>query len=172
MPQDIINNDLHVAGALTCRSFKAPQGSIDDTAIQSGANIAAGKLEHQFDLSLSTDPDAEITAITRDLRIIHGASGSIVAVKASITGAAATGGDRTVSIDLQNGDASGPFVSVLSAPIQFTGADAVRTVKQGAVNTPALAAGDILRVVVSVAGTLGLQAKGLIVSVSIREAPQ
>jgi len=169
MAQDLINNDLHINGTLSCKSFNPPPGSIGDTAVKAAAGIAATKLEHQFDAGLAQPPGSDVVAETRDIRIIHGGTGEVVAVKAAITGAIATGADRTVSIDLQKGNVATAFTSVLTGPIQFTNADTLRAVKQATVASPDVVIGDILRLVVTVAGVAGNQAKGLAVSVTLRE---
>ncbi len=172
MAQDLINNDLHVNGTLSCKSFNPPAGAIGDAAIRAAAGIDATKLEHQFDLDFSQSPSAEVIAETRDLRIIHGSSSEVVAVKAAITGAVATGADRSVTIDLQKGNVATGFASILTSTLQFVSTDALRAVKQAAIANPNLAVGDILRLVVTVSGTAGSQAKGLIVSVTLREDAQ
>lgn len=172
MAQDLINNDLHVNGTLSCKTFNAPAGSIGDAAIKATAGIDATKLEHQFDIGLAQPPGTDVVAETRDLRIIHGSSGEVVAVKAAITGAVATGADRSVTIDLQKGNVATGFASILASTLPFVSTDTLRAVKQAAIANPNLAIGDILRLVVTVAGVAGNQAKGLIVSVTLREDAQ
>jgi len=172
MAQDLINNDLHVNGTLSSKSLNPPAGSIGDAAVKAPAGIAATKLEHQFDLGLAQPPGSDVVAETRDLRVVHGGTGEVVAVKAALTGAVATGADRTVSIDLQKGNVAAGFVSILTAPVSFTNTDVLRAVKQATVTNPDVVVGDILRLVVTVAGVAGNQAKGLVVSVTLREDAQ
>lgn len=169
MALDVINNDLHVNGNFSCKSFDPPDGTVTDAHISASAGISATKLEHQFDLDYSQVPGTAVVAETRDVRLVHGAEGTVVSFRAAITGAIATGADRTVTVDLQKGSAGSAFATILTATMSFNNTDALRTAKSAAIQTTSLAAGDILRVVVTVAGAAGNQAQGLIVSVTVRE---
>lgn len=169
MAQDLINNDLHVNGALTAKQFTAPTGSITNTSIAASAGIAATKVEHQFDLSLAQVPGTAVVAETRDIRAVHGATAEVVAFKAGITGAIATGADRTVTIDLHKGNSGSAFATILTAPIVLDNTNTLRTLETAAIASPDLVVGDILRFVVTVAGAAGSQGQGLIISCTIRE---
>jgi len=169
MAQDVINNDLHVNGNLSSKTFAPPSGSITNAHISASADIDATKVEHQLALDYEQLPGTAVVADTRDLHIVHGATGSVVSFRAAITGTIATGADRTVNVDLQKSTGAGAFATILSATLEFDNASVLRTVATSAVATPALVAGDILRVVVTVAGAAGNQALGLIATATIRE---
>ena len=169
MAQDLINNDLHVNGTLSAKLFTAPSGSITNTHVSASADIDATKLEHQFPLDYKQLPGTAVVADTQDLHIVHGATGSIVSFRAAITGTIATGADRTVNVDLQKSTGGGAFATILSATLLFNNADVLRTAESATILTPGLVVGDILRVVVTVAGAAGNQALGLIATATIRE---
>ena len=168
MPNAIDN--LHVR-SLSATRFTPPAGSIGDDAIEAAAGIAASKLEHQFPHPYRQAPGSAIVAATEDLHIVQGAAGSVVSFEAAITGAIATGGDRTVTVDLQKSTGGGAFATVLSAAISFSNADTLRTAKAVAIASASLVAGDIVRGVVAVAGAAGSQAQGLIVTAFTTEGP-
>jgi len=172
MALDQINNDLHVNGTLSAKTANLPDGCIGDDEIQSNAGIAASKIVHQFDLNYTQVPGTAVVAATHDLRIVKGATAVVAAIEAAITGTIATGADRTVNVDLQKGNAGSAFATILTGTIEFDNADALRTPTAGAIASPNLVDGDILRVVITVAGAAGNQADGLIVSVTLQEDPQ
>lgn len=169
MALDVINNDLHVNGNFTCKTFDPPDGSLTNSHFSASADIDATKVEHQIPLDYQQVPGTAILAATSDLHIVHGAGGSVVSFRAAVTGAIATGADRTVNVDLQKSTGAGAFATILSATLLFNNVSVLRTVGSAAIATPALVAGDILRVVVAVAGSAGNQAQGLIVTATIRE---
>lgn len=171
MAQDLIYNDLHVFGTLSAKTVVLPAGVVSNTAVSAAAAIAATKLEHQFGLRYNQAPGTAVVADTQDLHIVHGVTGEVVSVEAALTGAIATGADRTVDVDLQKSTGAGAFATILMATVQFTNASVLRTVSAATISSTALVDGDILRMVVTVAGAAGVQAQGLIVTVQIREDP-
>lgn len=170
MAQDIVNNDLHVNGHLTARTMDIPAGSITNDDVSASAAIAATKLEHQHVLNYAQANGTAVVADTRGLFICRGASGLLVQLDALITGAIATGGDRTVTVDLKKGSAGSAYATVLNTPLQFNNGHALRTVVQAVITTTALAAGESLIVEVTVAGAAGNQAQGLLVTLTLRES--
>jgi hypothetical protein len=170
MAQDLIQNDLHVAGHLSCKTFTLPAACVGNATIAGAAGIEATKVVHQFPLHIQQSPGSAVVSATTLLHILR-AIGSVVSFEASTT-TAATGGDRTVSIDLQKSTGGGAFATILSSPISLTNATTARTVVSGTVSNPSLVDGDLLQVVVTVAGAAGSQAQGLLVTVTLREEPQ
>lgn len=167
--QNRIEGDMFVTGNLSSHTFTAPAGAISNAGIAGAADIDATKLEHQHSLNYQQANGTAVVAATQGLFICRGLTGTIVAVQAAITGLIATGGDRTVDVDVKKGDASTAYTTVLSAPIQFTNADALRTPKAGTVSVTSMDVGDSLIVAVAVAGAAGNQAQGLQVTVTVRE---
>jgi hypothetical protein len=170
MAQDLINNDLHINGTLSCKAFNSPPGSITDDDIEGAAGIDATKVVHQFPLFVSQAPGTAVVAATTHLHILR-ATGTVVAIEA-MTPTPATGADRTVSIDLQKSTAGGAFATILTAPIALNNATTARTAVTGTLANDAVVDGDILELVVTVAGALANQAQGLLVTVTLRENPQ
>lgn len=165
-------NAVHFAGAVSFGgTFTPPTGSITNASIVASAGIDASKVNHKFPLRYAQAPGSAIVAGTQDLHVVAGATGAIESVEAAITGAIATGGDRTVTIDIQKSTGGGAFATVLSATIQFDNGDTLRTASAGTVSDADLVDGDILRVVVTVAGAAGAQAEGLIVTLFLQETP-
>lgn len=160
--------DVIVNGTMIPNKMRYPDGSVSDAAVGAGADIQDGKMRHRFTRQYAQAPGANIAAATLNLHIVRGLTGTLLAVEAALTGVAPTT-DRTASVDLQRGNAGGAFATMLSATIDFANGDALRTVKAGAIPSPALADGDILRVVVTVAGSTGTQPQGLVVTVTVME---
>lgn len=148
-----------------------PDGVVDDAAIHASAAIAATKLEHQHVLSRQlADDTTAIAAGDELLYIVRGAAGEVVSIEAAIV-TAATGADRTVTVDLQKSTAGGAFSTVLTTTVNITNATTVLVPVAGVVNasTGALVDGDILKLVWTVAGSAGNQAKGLVCTINLRE---
>lgn len=168
MAQDTINNDLHVNGTLSCKTFQPPQGSITNGHIIGAAGIEATKVVHQFPLKV--EQSGTVVNLTTLLHILR-ASGSVESIEAVVT-TPATGSDRTVTIDLQKSTAAAAFATILNTPISLTNSTVARTVVSGAISNSVLIDNDILQLVVTVAGALGAQAAGLLVTIVLRENPQ
>lgn len=141
--------------------------------IAAGAAIAADKLEHEHFLNYYQAPGTAIVAATVDLCVIGGATGLVVSISAAITGAIATGGDRTVTVDLHRSTAGGAFATVLTTPPVLDNTSVLRTPEAGVVSASLddLVATDILRLIVTVAGAAGNQGQGLIVTVGLTQTP-
>jgi hypothetical protein len=164
MARTVLSGDVHVSGTLSSGDLSPPAGSIDNTAIQAGAAgnyVAATKLEHQFALPYTQDAGTPVAAATKDIHIVEGATGEVAWVKAAITGTIATGADRTVTVDLQKSTGAGAFATVLTTTIVLDNASVLRTAEEAVVKVDGsedLVTGDILRVVITVAGAAGNQA--------------
>lgn len=171
MAKDIFNNDLTINGTLRARDFTPPDQSIADAAIDANAAIQASKMEHQHAIHYAQAPGSAIVAATQDVHIVRGAEGLIVGLDAAITGAVANDVSRTVTIDLQKSTAGGAFATALTSTIEFTSSSTIRTATAAVMDGSQddLVVGDILRIVVTVAGGSGSQAQGLQVTLTIRE---
>ena len=110
-----------------------------------------------------------VTAITRLLHI-SAVTGAVIGLKAAVM-TAATGADRTVTVDLHKSTGGGAFATVLTTTILLNNASVARVAQNAVVNATliSLVAGDILEVVVTVAGSANDQAKGLVISAVIDE---
>lgn len=170
-----IPGNLHVAGQLSSQTQSYPAGSVTNTAIAAGATgtyIDRTKVYHQYTIDAELfGPLVSVAALTKWLHIVRGAAGTIVAIEAAIA-VVATGADRTITVDLHKSTGAGAFATVLSATIGFTNASAVRTPVAGTLSSSTLVDGDILEVIVTVAGSAGNQATGLTVTLTLAEEPQ
>lgn len=164
------DGDLVVRGTLNATRMNIPSGSITDASVLAGANIAATKLQHQIELSQQlVAPGSTIAAQTYLLHINRSTTTTVIDARASIT-TQATGSDRTVTVDVQKATGGGAFATIMSSTINITHTTAINTSVDGTVGAAgALVAGDILQVVVTVAGVAGAQAQGLVVSVTLQE---
>lgn len=175
MANTVLDGNVYVAGSLSANTFSPPASSITNTAIAAGATgsyIAATKVQHQQSINVELfGPTTTVAAVTQWLYLVRGATGTIVSIEAAIA-VVATGADRTITVDLHKSTGAGAFATVLSATIGFTNASAVRTMVAGTISSASLVDGDILEVIVTVAGSAGAQATGLTVCLNVREDPQ
>jgi len=147
-----------------------PAGAVTNGLVSPSANIAASKtIRHQsIDVELF-GPSTTVTALTRDIHIVRGSAGTLVGIEGVICGAIATGADRTIVVDLQKSAGSGAFATVLSATVDFSNVSVLRTAVAGVLSSTALLDGDVLRLIVTVAGSAAAQATGLLVTVTLEE---
>lgn len=164
-------------GTLSCGSFTPPAASVSNAAIAAGSSgnyVAAEKLEHMAPGGMGGSielygPTTAVAALTKTLGMAKGA-GDIVSFGAWIE-VVATGADRTITVDLHRSTGGGAYATVLSATVGFTNGSTVRSLVSGTLSSTTFAAGDIFRVVVTVAGAAGAQATGLSVYLGLHEEP-
>lgn len=164
-----IDSDLNVQGAISARSFDLPAGSVDNADVSATANIAGGKM--QMSQSYRHTQTGTIAAATEYLSITRGTTGTIVSLEAALTEQVPSG-DKTVTIDLQKGNQSTAFATVLSSTLTLDNTNALREVNEATITTTALADGDQLKLTVAIAGSTGDDPQGLCVDVRIYEDPQ
>lgn len=154
----VLDNHLFLPGTLTANDIKHPLGT----------HFAAERFEQQYHVPIELFGEATIiAALSKWIYIARGA-GSILNIKAYIA-TAATDVSRTVTIAIQKSTAGGAFATIMAADISITNTTTVRTAVQGTISDPAVAAGDIFRAVVTVAGAVGNQAIGLMLTMDVRE---
>lgn len=134
--------------------------------------LQATKVVHQFGVPLEVfGPTTTISGITKLLHIVRGATGVVVGLEGCHF-VAATGADRTVTVDLQKSTGGGAFATILSTPLTWnTNSTAVRTAQAATISSANLVDGDILQAVITVAGSAGAQAQGLLLTLQLREDP-
>jgi hypothetical protein len=113
-------------------------------------------------------PAVAVAALTQWLHIVSGSTGALVRFEAAIA-LGPTGADRTITVDLQKSTGGAAFASVLSATIGFVDASVERVPVAATFSSTALTDGDILQVVVTVAGSAGNPATGLTVTLTYDE---
>lgn len=162
-------NAIFTGDSTTIRNLDA-QGSIANADVSATAAIAASKLIHQFPVSVElAEASTNVAAITKLIHIVNGATGTVanfdVAINAAMTG------DRTVSIDLQKSTGAGAFASVLSAAISLSSSTAAKTATAGTISSASVVATDIFQIVVTLGGSTGTIAQGLVATVFFTEDP-
>jgi hypothetical protein len=171
MAQDLVNNDLHINGSLSAKTFTPPAGCIDNAAIKAAADIDYTKLEHMWSLEYDQPGGTAMGADTRYLHTVRGATAVVLTLEAFVD-TVATGADRTVTLDLKKSTGGGAFASILAATLVFNNTDTARTHKTATISAPTLVDGDKLQLTVAVAGSAGNQAQGLGVTITIKEKAQ
>jgi phosphoribosylpyrophosphate synthetase len=130
--------------------------------------ISHHKVKHEK--SFVTSINGTISATTTYVRCCN-ATGTLLKFSAAITETIATGADRTVTVDLHKSTGAGAFATVLSSTIGFTSSSVLLTKSNAGFSDTAILSGDILKVVVTVAGGAGNQALGLVTELILYEAP-
>lgn len=167
MGQTIIDQDMHIRGTLSAQTLAPPAGCITDAAVAASAAIDASKLIRHQSVDVELCPlGTNVAAINKLLHIAR-AAGTLMGFEVAITGAMT--GDRTVTIDLQRSTGGGAFATVLTATIGLTSATVVRTATAGTINTTAVADGDIYQIVVTLGGSSGTLAQGLLATLHLEE---
>lgn len=147
-------------------------GGVRDVDVAPGAGIDATKVIHQTTVTKQLFAEATtVTAKSEIVWIVSAETGEIVDFDAAIFGAISGGADYTVTVDLHKSTGGGAFATVMDSTIEFDDTAAVRTAFSGVILDTDLVAGDILKVVVTVAGASGTQATGLAVALTTRERP-
>lgn len=159
MAQSIQNSDMHVNGALSCNTFSVASATITDAMISATAGISASKSKVRTVIPIEiAGPTTTIAAVSKLLNVLR-AAGTLVALEAYVV-TKATGTDRTVTVDLHRSAAGGAFATVLSGTIGFTSGSTNLTPSAATFSATSLADNDILKLVVTVAGSSGNQALG------------
>ncbi len=148
---------------------------VPDGIVSSSAKVASNILTADRMLSNRRSCSAElfgpavaVTALTQWLHIVRGGTGALVGFEAAIA-LGPTGADRTITVDLHKSTGGAAFATVLSATIGFVDASVERVATAATFASTALTDGDILEVVVTVAGAAGNQATGLTVTLTFDE---
>lgn len=155
----------------TTASITFSGGGLRNGDIAAGAGIDASKVVHHTTHNALVFPSAtSVAAVTYPLLVVDAETSELISFKACVF-AAATGADRTATIDLQKSTAGGAFATILSDTIVFDDDSSPRVVEDGVIQDEDLVVGDVLAVVVTVAGAAGAQATGLLVSVTTHDQP-
>ena len=138
--------------------------------IGANAAIAANKSLHQKTISVELAEAATAIAAIDKLISTHNATGTLQAIEGTIV-VQATGADRTVTVDLHRSTGGGAFATVLSTTIDITNSTTILVPTAGVISTATVADGDVYKLVCTVVGSAGAQAKGLVVTLIFDENP-
>lgn len=157
-----VEGNLHVAGSLTAESMTLASGAVTDGSVQAAANVAASKLEHQYNLTVPLCDHATAAAAVRKVaHVVYGATGSVVAFGAGCTVLAAGGGNAVVDLK-KNG------TTILSSTITLDTGNTVNVLEDAAgFTSTSLVAGDVLEV--SIESVAATEPKGVFAHLVIRE---
>jgi len=171
-PSNFYGDVIFQGSATFAGSVVLPSSCVANANVQPAAAIDSSKLIHRFSLSRELfAPGTTIIAVAAALWHVARKGGNVVGIEAAIT-TAATGADRTVTVDLQKSTGGGAFATMLTTTVNITNATAIRTAVAGVVSgAGAFIDGDILQVTVAVAGAAGAQAAGLVVTVDVDQNP-
>jgi len=158
----VLNEDIHVAGRLSCSSFLPPDGSISDAALIGGitATKVVSRLREKYAQESATTGASE----SRVIHVAH-ADGTIVAFKAGNVVACA--GASTITFDLKKNGSS-----VLTAVITINSSKAAREVVEAVLSSTSYVAGDVFEVAIVATVGGGTIGKGAFCEFIADENPQ
>ena len=147
-----------------------PDDTVLDANVNSSAAIAASKLQHQHPISVQIADDAAAVVAGDQLLHVCRTTGEFVDLRAAVV-TVATGTDRTVTIDVHKSTGGAAFATILTTTIVLDDDSTALTPVAAVVDATksTLAAGDILKLVWTVAGSDAAQALGCIATANIIE---
>ena len=157
-----INDDIYVNGTLSAATLTIPTASLVNSQVSPSADIDASKLEHQYAFTYAQESATLASDEARVIHAVYGVNGTIIGIDAGSV-VACTGTDK-VEIDLLKDG-----VSVLTAKITLDSSNVAYTPEAGSIDTATLEDGDVLEVSIDATAGDGVLAKGVYVTVIIRE---
>lgn len=157
---------------LTARVFNPPAGSIDDNAIEDGANIAASKIERHdcADAELFATTNL-VSAVSRVMHTVRGTTGTLLGLELVHFSTALTT-TSIVYVDLQKATSATTWTSVLTTGVTIASSDAAYTPRAATISTASLNDGDILRLAVATSGASTDMPRGLTAHLTYTETFQ
>lgn len=159
---------LTVTESFSAQNINYPSGSITNSAISGTAQIAASKLQIRKTASKVLADSTTISSFSEIIHVCH-AAGTVSSFEL-MPFVSPTGGD-VYKVDLQKGNSSSTFTSVLSAVVSISSDTNDRTVQAGAVTTTSFADGDAFKVVSETTSAAGTMGTGLCVTLNLDENP-
>ncbi len=144
-----------------------PVNAVTDVTVIAAANVAASKLEHQYEPCYSQEPATTGAVDAKVIHIVKGATGTLIDFRVGAYVAAI--GAATTTWDLKKNG-----TTILTGTISLTSATAAfAKLQPGGYTSTSLVTGDVLTVHITAAtaggGTI---AKGLFAQLVVREAAQ
>jgi hypothetical protein len=154
-----VDGNLYVNGTLTPRNIELPAGCVDDGDVASDAKIAATKIVQPIHYHQGDDDGVEAAVLNKVIHVNLGAVGRVVGLSAGLIVAPA--GDKSCTIDIK--DKTG--TSFLSSTITLDSGSSAYSVYDATVDAAkqALAADDVVELVITIAGSTGSYPKGVFV---------
>src|SRR3954468_15444588 len=110
--ESTVKGDLYVSGQGRFGSLVIPAGPVKNESVPNGEVFDATKIEHQYATPYTQAAGGAVISETRNVRIAY-AAGEVIGLSAMVD-TAPTGADRTITVDLQKGNAGTGFVTLLS----------------------------------------------------------
>ncbi len=145
----VVKGDLNVQGNIT---------------FPDGADLPYSQLQQIRNVIYQQLSATDVAAETKQVYRVYGATGTILAIGASIVTVPSV--DRAAVVDVKKNG-----TTVLSASITLDSGNTTRVSEAGTLSVVSLAAGDILEVFVTVAGSSGTHPQGLLVNIALKEDP-
>lgn len=167
----IFQGDVQVNGTISASAMDLPPTCVRSSNFSAASTdrLEAAKAVHQFPVTRSQKNGTDAVTETVTLHIAKGA-GTLVSFQI-VADAVPAGGDKTVTIDFQKRN-SGAWTSLLNAALVLDSSKSANTVYTAVlVATPTYAAGDLLRIVITAAGSTGTQAQGVCATAFVQEHP-
>jgi len=141
----VFHQEVHFAEAVTfAKDTTLPDGTITDDMVSAGADIAASKLQHQYEKTIADDSNVTPESFTRVIHHVVGATGVLVGFKAGAVVAATAG---SVELDVRKNG-----TTVLTGVVTVDSSVAAYGSISGTLSVTALAVGDVLEIVQQVKG--------------------
>lgn len=162
---NVIDGDLLVRGKANFASLNIPAGTVTDAMIEALAGIAASKLQHVHRKEFAQGSASNAAAATQVIHVVIGTTATVMSVKAGAVVPAI--GAATATVDIKHNG-----TSILSSAITLNSSQTARQLVSATISTPALAAGDVLEIVITAAAGGGTLAQGVFAVVDIFEDAQ
>lgn len=158
------SGDLLVTGRLIAGTISLPADAVQDTQVIAAANLAASKLEHQYQKVWAQESTTDAATERRVVHVVKGTTGTLISFKAGAVTVA--GAATTVTVDLlKNG------TTVLTSVITLDNSQVAYELEDGsAFTSTALVVGDVLEIKLILTGTN--EPKGVFAEVVLREKAQ
>lgn len=152
MPLQVIPNDVHIAGALSCQTLVPSSGSVGNSSVAASAGISASKLQKR---TYAHYEQVHGTAATTQRIFIHRVKGATGVINSFKCGSSVLNiGAATISVQLKKNGSN-----ILSAATVLDTSNTAFIAEDAAgFTSTALVAGDVLEVDITATaggGTLG-----------------
>ena len=163
----LVEGDIHFAGNVTFGAgVTLPNGAVTAGKVAAGASIESTKIQQRNRAPWQQgDSAANVVDGTQVVYIVTGASGTLREFKAGCVTPCTTG--ASITVDLKKNGAS-----VLSAVITLDQTQTARQLVGAAISTMAVAAGDVLEVVIDATPGAGTIGKGIFGYLTLDELAQ
>lgn len=157
-----IIGDLNVRGNISSQTLTIPNVTVTDAMVAAAADIAATKLEHQYEKEYAQESATAAADESRVIHVVHGTTATLISFKVGSVAVAV--GNSTVTVDLKKNG-----TTMLTGVITLDTANTVRVVEEASLSVTAMVAGDVLEVVIDATIGTGTLPKGVFCEAVIRE---